>query len=370
MGSVLLDNSLWDEVAESLTVDDLFLDAHRRIFTHMTTLVEIGYPIDSLTLSESLTNSNELEAAGGVSYLSSLMDGAIERTTLKPYLDTIRKKSVMRGIYQMAAAAMEEALADNEAPESLLAKIESFVLEVSDQTADSKFSTLRDAVEDRGGIDGYINGLLDPVAMSGISTGYPKLDKITGGLPKKNLILIAARPGAGKTALAGNLIENILLAESKAVIAFFSLEMSKEAVLSRLLASVARVSVREVRSGGFVTTQGRERLMDALAALIEKGLYVDDSSYLTPIRMRSKCRQLKRRKGRLDLVAVDYLQLMGGGAKFENREKEVSAVGRSLKALAKELDVPVVALSQLSRNVEGRADKTPMLSDLRESGSL
>ena len=370
LGSVLLNDTIFDQLAEKLTPEDFAHSGHQKIFERMVELREASKPVETQMLVELLERHQELERIGGTAYLSELLDYAIDLPNLEPYIQTVRSKAVMRSIYRMAEAAMEEATSTNSEPEALLEKMEAFILGASDDSADSKFVTLADAVDAAGSLDNYLGRMLDPVAMTGIPTGYTRLDAVIGGLKPSNFIVLAARPSQGKSAMAGNIAENVLMADPERVVALFALEMSKEAVMTRLLASCGRVDVRKVRSGGQVSFVDRQDLIGAIERLYDKNLCIDDSSYLTPIKLRSKCRQLKRQKGRLDLVLVDYLQLMSGGGKFESREKEVSAISRSMKALAKELEVPVVALCQLSRAVEGRSDKTPILSDLRESGSL
>jgi len=370
LGAVLLNESVFDQLAEALTPDDFYHGANQAIFTRMTELREANKPIDIQLLVELLERHQELERIGGNAYLSALLDYAIDRPTLEPYIQTVRQKSVMRSIYKMAEATMDEATATNGDVESLLEKIESFVLGASDDSAESKFVTLADAVRDAGSLDNYLGRMLDPVAMTGIPTGYKQLDAVIGGLKPSNFVVLAARPGQGKSSFAMNVIENTLLADPEKVIAFFSLEMSKEALQSRLLASAARVDVRKVRSGGQVSLVDRQDLVGAIERLVDKQLYIDDSSYLTPTKLRSKCRQLKRTAGRLDEVWLDYVQLMSGGSKFESREKEVSFISKSCKSIAKEMGVPVIGICAMSRSVEGRSDKTPMLSDLRESGAI
>jgi replicative DNA helicase len=370
LGAILIDNGLYDEAAEFLSDDHFSLDSHRRIWRCMETLRESDRPVDMITLSEELDRRKEVEAVGGVAYLSSLIDGVPERPSILSYVKIVRNKAILRGVINVAQNAIEEAMVHSEEAEEVLSRTEAALLQLTDTITDKGFATIRNSIEETGGLDNYMSRLLDPVAMTGIPTGYTKLDALIGGLQRKTFTVIAARPSQGKSSLVGNICENILRADPDTVIAFFSLEMSKEALFARLLASGARLDVRQVRSGGFVSSEGRGRLVWALEQLVDKNLCIDDSSYLTPIKMRSKCRQLKRRKGRLDLVVADYLQLISGGAKYENREKEISAISRSFKALAKDLDCPVIGVCQLSRAVEGRADKTPMLSDLRESGSI
>jgi len=372
LGAILLDQSHYDEAVEFLTGDEFSLDANRRIWNRMVELREAGKPIDMILLSEELSRHNEVEAIGGVAYLSSLLDGVPDRPSILAYVKIVREKAMLRGLINVAQTAIAEAIEQNESSEDVLARAELAITRLTENVQERKWATFSDSVGDAGGIDGYVSKILNPVVMSGTPTGYEKLDDIIGGLMKSNLIVIAARPGVGKTSLALNIIQNILAKDQELVVALFSLEMFKQAIESRLLASMAKINLRaySTRQYGWGDQEDNRRLSTAISDLAEKRLFIDDSSHLTPIRLRSKCRQLKRKEGRLDLAVVDYLQLMSGGGKFENRTQEVSAISRSLKAVAKDLECPVLALSQLSRAVEGRSDKRPILSDLRESGSV
>jgi replicative DNA helicase len=369
LGAVLLNNAAYDEAAELLVEDDFSLSAHRCIWRSMVELRESNRPVDMILLTELLDQHREIGKIGGVSYLSSLIDGVPERASIAHYCKIVRDKAMLRGIINAARTAIEEAVSHPEEAEEVLARAELAISQLSETVIERKWSTFRDSIDAAGSLDNYMRRMTDPVVMNGLPTKYRELDAVLGGLPKKTLIIVAARPSVGKTAFCLNVVQNVL-DDPELVVAVFSLEMSKEALERRLLASAGRVSVRKATSSGFLSLDEQGRLTEALGEILGKRLFIDDSSYLTPIRLRSKCRQLKRKEGRLDLAVIDYLQLMNGGAKFENRTQEVSAISRSLKALAKDLDCPVVALSQLSRNVEGRSDKTPILSDLRESGSL
>jgi replicative DNA helicase len=372
LGAILLQNHLWDEAAEFLTGEEFALDSHRRIWNRMRDLHESNRPIDMLLMTEELDKHKEIEAIGGVAYLSSLIDGLVERPSIKHYVEIVRNKALLRGIINVSQTAIAEAIEHSEEAEEVLARAELAISQLSETVIERKWSTFADSVDAAGGLDGFMSSRFSSASLTGIPTGYEDLDRMTGGLKKSELTIIAARPSVGKSSFICNIAENMLLREDGIgkVVAVFSLEMSSKALETRLLASAGRVSVRRAMGSGFLSPDEQKRLTEALGAIMSSHLFIDDSSYLTPIRLRSKCRQLKRKEGRLDLAIVDYLQLMAGGAKFENRTQEVSAISRSLKALAKDLDCPVVALSQLSRNVEGRSDKTPILSDLRESGSL
>ena len=369
LGAVLLNNAAYDEAAELLVEDDFSLSAHRRIWQSMVELRESNRPVDMILLAELLNQHREIEKIGGVQYLSSLIDGVPERPSIAHYCKIVRDKAMLRGIIAVARTAIEEAVSHPEEAEEVLARAELAISQLSETVIERKWSTFADSVTAAGGLDNYIHRMTDPVQMTGIPTGFTDLDMVIGGMAKKTLIIVAARPSMGKTAFALGLAQNVLT-DPEPVVAVFSLEMSKEALERRLLASAGRVSVRKATSSGFLSLEEQRRLTDALGDVLERRLFIDDSSYLTPIRLRSKCRQLKRKEGRIDLVLIDYMQLMSGGTKFENRQQEVSAISRSLKALAKDLECPVVALSQLSRSVEARSDKTPMLADLRESGSI
>jgi replicative DNA helicase len=244
------------------------------------------------------------------------------------------------------------------------------LLQIAQEAVSGKLRTVADSVESAGGLDAYLKPILNPVAQTGLPTGFADVDRLTGGLKKGELILIAARPAVGKSAYALNIACNIALNDPEAVVAFFSLEMTREALEKRALASVGRVNVRRAMSGEYLSTAEKEKLQNALSWLVESNLHIDDTPAMTPVQMRAKARRLKQKKGRLDLIILDYVQLAAGGKKFESRRVEVGYISRSMKAMAKELHVPVIALAQVSRQAEQRSDKRPMMADLRESGDL
>jgi replicative DNA helicase len=372
LGAIFLDNELYEEAAEHLDVDDFFLNAHRIIWSRIKELRENNQPIDMIVLSDILQRHGEIESIGGVGYLSALIDGVPERPSIKQYVRIVKRKAMLRGLVSISQNAITAAIDDSGEAEEVIAKAEMAITELTEATVERQWVTFGDSLRQAGGLDSYLNKILDPAALSGTQTRYEKVDNLIGGLIPKTLYVIAARPSMGKTAFAVNVCDNITERNVELVIGFFSLEMSREKIEYRFLSSMSKVNLREFsgRERSFQWDTDNQRLSIAIEGFLERRIFIDDTSYLTPQRLRSKCRQLKRREGRLDLVVVDYLQLMSGGARFENRTQEVSAVSRGLKAVAKDLDCPVIALAQLSRAPDTRSDKRPQLSDLRESGSI
>jgi replicative DNA helicase len=370
LGAVLLDNTLYDQAAEHLTPDDFSLDAHRRIYSRMRDLQESGRPVDMITLVEELDRRKEVEAIGGVAYLSSLIDGVPERPSIEHYVRIVRDKALLRGLINAAQNAIAEAIEHSDEAEEVLGRAEEAIFRLSEGRIGQTFMNIPDIIRSSFGSleELYKRGQ----EITGLATHYTLLDKLTSGLQPSDLIIIAARPSMGKTAFAMNIAENAAVLDGKAV-GVFSLEMSREALLMRMLASHAQVNSKDLRQG-FLTKEDMRKLTRATEDLSRSKLYIDDSPSISVSEMRAKARRLKQTEG-LDLLIVDYLQLMAavpiGGKRFENRTQEVSAISRGLKALAKELKVPVVALSQLSRAPESRGgDHRPQLSDLRESGSI
>jgi replicative DNA helicase len=370
LGAVLLDNSLYDQAAEHLTPDDFSLDAHRRIYSRMRDLQESGRPVDMITLVEELDRRKEVEAIGGVAYLSSLIDGVPERPSIEHYVRIVRDKALLRGLINAAQNAIAEAIEHSDEAEEVLGRAEEAIFRLSEGRIGQTFMNIPDIIRSSFGSleELYKRGQ----EITGLATHYTLLDKLTSGLQPSDLIIIAARPSMGKTAFAMNIAENAAVLDGK-VVGVFSLEMSREALLMRMLASHAQVDSRKLRQGSLYKDDLR-KLTRATENLSRSKLYIDDSPSISVSEMRAKARRLKQTEG-LDLLIVDYLQLMSavpvGGKRFENRTQEVSAISRGLKALAKELKVPVVALSQLSRAPESRGgDHRPQLSDLRESGSI
>ncbi|MGB8031962.1 MAG: replicative DNA helicase [Terracidiphilus sp.] len=372
LGAILLDNTAHAEAAQSLKSDDFSLDSHRRIFLRMTELIDTGRTVDIVTLSNELARYKEVESVGGVAYLASLTEGLPRRPVIEDYIRIVKDKSMLRRLMGICSAAIAKAADQSQDAIGVLDETESQLLEVSDAGLTQGLQSIEFIIRDSfGSIDNLYKQSRD---VTGLATGFTDFDRMTSGLQKGELIIIAARPSMGKTALAINIAENAALRYGS-VVAIFSLEMSRESLLRRMLASQANVDQQKIQKGFFGRVE-QERLQVALSQLLEAHIFIDDSAGSTVSEMRAKARRLKQNSGGLDLVMVDYLQLMsatlpGASRKgYENRVQEVSAISRGLKAMAKELQVPVIALSQLSRSNEKRDDKRPLLSDLRESGSI
>ena len=372
LGAILLDNAAHAEAAEHIKPDDFSLDSHRRIFLRMSELIDMGRAVDIVTLSNELSRYKEVEAVGGVAYLASLTEGLPRRPVIEDYIRIVKDKSLLRRLMGICSAAIAKAADQSQDAIGVLDETESQLLEVSQSGLSQGLQPIDVIVRDSfGSIDNLYTHSRD---ITGLATGFTDFDRMTSGLQKGELIIIAARPSMGKTALAINIAENAALRYGSTV-AIFSLEMSRESLLRRMLASQASVDQQRIQKGFFGRAE-QEKLQAALNLLVESHIFIDDSAASTIAEMRAKARRLKQNAGGLDLIMIDYLQLMSatmpGASKrgFENRVQEVSAISRGLKAMAKELQVPVIALSQLSRSNEKRDDKRPMLSDLRESGSI
>jgi replicative DNA helicase len=372
LGAILLDNAAHAEAAEFVKSDDFSLDSHRRIFLRMTELIDTSRTVDIVTLSNELARYKEIESVGGVAYLASLTEGLPRRPVIEDYVRIVKDKSMLRRLMGICSAAIAKAADQSQDAIGVLDETESQLLEVSQASLNQGLQPIDVIIRDSfGSIDNLYKQSRE---VSGLATGFTDFDRMTSGLQKGELIIIAARPSMGKTALAINIAENAALRHDS-VVAIFSLEMSRESLLRRMLASQASVDQQKIQKGFFGRAE-QEKLQAALSQLLETHIFIDDSAGSTVSEMRAKARRLKQNSGGLDLVMVDYLQLMsatlpGASRKgFENRVQEVSAISRGLKAMAKELQVPVIALSQLSRSNEKRDDKRPMLSDLRESGSI
>ena len=372
LGAILLDNAAHAEAAEHISPDDFSLDSHRRIFLRMGELIDTGRAVDIVTLSNELSRYKEVEAVGGVAYLASLTEGLPRRPVIEDYIRIVKDKSLLRRLMGICSAAIAKAADQSQDAIGVLDETESQLLQVSEYGLTLGLQPIEAIVRDSfGSIDNLYDHRGD---VTGLRTGFTKFDEMTSGLQKGELIIIAARPSMGKTALAINIAENAAVRYGSTV-AIFSLEMSKASLLRRMLASQASVDQQRIQKGFFGRAE-QEKLQSALNLLVESRIFIDDSASSTIAEMRARARRLKQNAGGLDLILIDYLQLMSatmpGASKrgFENRVQEVSAISRGLKAMAKELQVPVIALSQLSRSNEKRDDKRPMLSDLRESGSI
>ncbi len=349
------------------------LDSHQRIYRAIMQLVEEGHAVDSITVMQALEKKRELDAIGGGAYLSHLIYGIPRNPSIESYVRIIKDKSLLRQMLSVFSEGMALASDQTESATDVLNLTESRLAEIADSAIQRGLSSIPEIVANSfGSIDAlYEQGR----EITGLATHYVDFDKMTSGLQKSELIIIAARPSMGKTAWAINIAQNCAVRDQK-VVAVFSLEMSKESLLRRMLASEAMVGSRKLQTG-FIPREDRSKLIAALDRLMNSRMFVDDTPGITLAEMRAKARRLRQQNGgQLDLIVIDYLQLMTGSStsaqkKFENRTQEVSSISRGLKALAKELQVPVVALSQLSRGSEQRTgDRKPLLSDLRESGSI
>jgi replicative DNA helicase len=367
LGSILLDDSLYIQAAGTLEADDFSLEKHRRIFNRMGGLYERGEKIDRVTVANELMKFSELEACDGLSYLVSLDDGLPKIPNLDSYIRIVKDKSVLRRIIFASQHMMNRALTGEEEPEQILAGAEETLLKLGEARVQNG---LQNAGQILQNYEGGISAFLDPSKrIKGVSTGFAKFDEYTGGLHAGDLVILAARPSMGKTALALNMAQHIAM-KNKQTVVIFSLEMSKESLLTRMLCAAARVDSQRFRAG-YLNQEERRKLRDAVNDIAEAPLFIDDTAGLHLMDMHAKLRRLAAERGKLGLVVVDYLQLMSGRGRFENRNQEVSALSRGMKLLGKELNVPMLVLSQLSRAPETRqGDHRPQLSDLRESGSI
>ncbi len=368
LGAILLDNFSYNQAAEHLKPEDFSLDSHRRIYSRMVDLAESSRPIDMITLIEELEQRKELEAIGDIGYVSGLVDGVPDRPSIEHYIKIVRDKALLRGLIHAANAAIGRAAEQSDPAEEILNDAEAAIFQLSEKRIGRGFMGVQEIVKESFG---SVDALLQRgQRITGLATHYPDLDEMTSGLQRSDLIIIAARPSMGKTAFAMNIAENASIEDQK-VVGMFSLEMSREALLLRLLCSKARVDSHKMRTGS-LWRDDMDKVVQAMEQLAHAPIFIDDTPGISLSEMRAKARRLQQAQGKLDLLIVDYLQLMsGGGRRYENRTQEVSAISRGLKGLAKELKVPVVALSQLSRAPESRGgDHRPQLADLRESGSI
>jgi replicative DNA helicase len=374
LGAILLDNHAYSEAATLLHPEDFALTAHQRVFARMGELIDRNHVVDIVTLAEELSRRKEIESVGGVAWLASLTEGLPRRLTIEEYVRIVKDKSLLRQLINICSTAITRAADQSEEALEVLNAAETSLLEVTEKGIARGFTSVHEIV---AGSFKTIDNLYQQGQhqVTGLRTYLTKFDDMTAGLQNSELIIIAARPSMGKTALAINIAQNAAIKGGK-VVAVFSLEMSKESLLRRMLASEAHVGAKNIQTG-FIPREDRDKLTNALERLVEAKLYLDDTPGISLTEMRAKARRLRQSSGRLDLIVVDYLQLMTGGAlgaenrRYENRTQEVSAISRGLKALAKELEIPVIALSQLSRASEQRGgDRKPILSDLRESGSI
>jgi replicative DNA helicase len=366
LGSIMLDGELFVQAAGVVEADDFSIEKHRRIFRRMGDLHSRDERIDRITVANELMKFSELESCDGLSYLISLDDGLPAAPNIDSYVRIVKEKAVLRRIIFTSQGLMNRCLLGEEDSREILSAAEESFLKVGEARVQAGLISAGSILNN---YEGGINAFLDPARRrKGLSTGFTRLDEMTGGLHGGDLFMLAARPSQGKTALALNIAQFASL-RLKERVAIFSLEMSKESLLTRMMCATARVDSQRFRAG-YLSHDERRKLQHAMAEIAEAPLFIDDGE-IDLMQLHSKLRRLKSEQGRLGLVIVDYLQLMRSRGRYQSRENEVSALSRGMKLLAKELDVPMLVLSQLSRAVETRAgDHRPQLSDLRESGSL
>lgn len=365
LGCILIENESLDRVMEVLTVEDFYRESHRKIYQAMIELSLKGEPVDLLTLSDFLKNRGDLEEVGGSHYLAQLADAVPTAAHVQSYTRLVRDKAVLRGLVYAATAIVTEGYEGSAEVDQLLDKAEQSIFAISDRRFRPSYFPIKEIIKENFKI---IDNLYSRKgAFSGVPTGLEKFDELTGGLQSAELVVIAGRPSMGKSALALNIAEHAAVNE-KIPVAIFSLEMSKEQVGMRLLCAKAHVNNHQLRKG-IAPRSDFPRLSTAAGILAEAPIFVDDTPVLSILELRAKARRL-RSEQQVGLVVLDYLQLLKAGRQTDTREQEISEITRSLKALAKELNIPVIALSQLNRMVEQRKDKRPILADLRESGAI
>ncbi len=368
LGGLMLDQRAWDQVADVLRVEDLYRADHRLIFSAVADLVERNQPPDAVTVSEHLQRNGQLEAAGGLPYLARLVEDTPSAANIRAYATIVRERAMLRQLIQIGGDIAASANSSGGLTvDEIVDHAEQRVFEIADggQRRGSGFVSLKTILPqtiDR--LDMLSHSTSD---ITGVSTGFTELDKMTSGFQPGELIIIAGRPSMGKTTLAINIAENAAIGKQVPA-GIFSMEMSAEQLSFRMLSSIGRISQSRLRNGK-LSDEDWPRVDSAVSMMSNAPIFIDDGGALTPTDVRSRARRLKREHG-LGLIVVDYLQLMQVSGTTENRATEISEISRSLKALAKELHVPVVALSQLNRSVEQRNDKKPVMSDLRESGAL
>lgn len=371
LGAVLLDNQTINQAAEMLRRDDFFLDSHRRIYDKMLHLMEQGRAIDPITLQDALRQAGDLDLIGGAAFIGALIDGVPRFSNIQEYCAIVKGKSIVRKLITTSNQIINRCFDAEDTPDILLDEAERAILSIAEDRIRQGFVPISEVAHKQLQHIEEIAGREQLV--TGISTGFRDLDYMTSGLQRGDLIIIAARPSMGKTAFCLNIAQNAALRQqhhgNKAIVGIFSLEMSKEQLVQRMLCAQARIDAHRLRTG-MLSKEDWRHLAMGVSELAEAQIFLDDTPAISSLEMRAKVRRLKNEQRGLDLIIVDYLQLMSGKGKVESRQQEVSQISRDLKAIAKEMNVPLIALSQLSRAVETRSDHRPQLSDLRESGSI
>ncbi|MBU9722320.1 MULTISPECIES: replicative DNA helicase [Bacillaceae] len=366
LGAIFINDEALVSASERLVPEDFYRASHQRIYTVMLSLAQKGEPVDLITVTSELQTKKWLDEVGGVSYLSDLAGGVPTAANIDYYSQMVEEKSLLRRLIRVATTIAAEGYAADEDVDSILNEAEKTILEVSQKKNSGAFVSIKDVlVEAFDKIE-----LLQHTAgeITGIPTGFSELDRITAGFQRNDLIIVAARPSVGKTAFALNITQNVATKTDENV-AIFSLEMGADQLVMRMLCAEGNIDAQRLRTGKLLD-EDWQKLTMAMGTLSKAGIYIDDTPGIKVNEIRAKCRRLKQERG-LGMIMIDYLQLIQGDARSgEGRQQEVSEISRSLKGLARELEVPVIALSQLSRGVESRTDKRPMMSDIRESGSI
>jgi len=366
LGAIFLESSALTLASEILIPEDFYRASHQKIFNAMLKVADKGEPVDLVTVTAELADAKMLEEIGGVSYLSELANSVPTAANVEYYARIVEEKSILRRLIRTATAIAQEGYTREDEIDSLLNEAEKRIMEVSQRKNAGAFQNIKDIlVQTYDNIEMLHNRKGE---ITGIPTGFTELDRMTAGFQRSDLIIVAARPSVGKTAFALNIAQNVATKTDENV-AIFSLEMSAQQLVMRMLCAEGNINAQNLRTGK-LTPEDWGKLTMAMGSLSNAGIYIDDTPGIRISEIRAKCRRLKQESG-LGMVLIDYLQLIqGSGRNRENRQQEVSEISRSLKALARELEVPVIALSQLSRGVEQRQDKRPMMSDIRESGSI
>ncbi len=363
LGSMIFDEAALTKAMESLTADDFYTTAHKSIFSAMESLFSSGMPVDLVTLSDKL--GNRLESVGGISYITSIVQNVFSTENLSHYIAIVEGKSVLRKLINAAGEIIDISTKDEDETADILDRSEQLIFNVLDKRGSKGFYHISEVVKSS-------MALLEELkkkgsSITGVPTGFTALDNLTAGLQKSTLVIVAARPGVGKTSFALNIAENAAI-KHKIPVAIFSLEMSKEELVNRVLSSEALVSSEKMRVGDLSPSE-MTKLAHSLPGIINAPIYIDDTPGITISEIMAKCRRMKLEKN-IGLVVIDYLQLMGSTSKSDNRSQVVADISRSLKIMSKELEIPVITLSQLNRMSEARKDKRPQVSDLRESGAI
>lgn len=365
LGSMILDKEAIINATEIIRGEDFYKEAHREIYEAMLSLYNRDEPVDLVTLSEELSQRKTIDAIGGVSYLVNLSSSVPTTTNVKYYAKIVEEKSILRRLIKASSEILDKGYQAQEDVMQILDLAERSIFDISQNRSQEGFSPIKEVLMES--FNRIEELYLNKKSLTGLTTGFLDIDRKTSGLQKSDLILIAARPSMGKTAFALNIAQNAAL-KGNASVAIFSLEMAKEQLVQRFLSSESHIEIQKIRTGNLGDDEW-PRLAKAMGPLSQAKIYIDDTPGITVMEMKAKSRRLKMEKG-LDMIMIDYLQLMSGDKGAESRQQEISAISRALKGLAREMDCPVVALSQLSRAPELRSDHRPILSDLRESGAI